>query len=598
MKIDLSMTMKRKIYGAFIAIQIVVMGYGVKNFMAYTGFETSIRSQQDNMIEMKYIRDLQLQYTNMELFLTSASLMQNQELVSKAQAALDQGLADIAKLKESNASDAIHLKNVNEIEVNLLAAAAKGKAMVEAFAQSTESGGIAMQDFFTVSGAVDAVFEKFLTGIEDAFLANDLAILERVHGNIVFLVVFQLVIFIGVWVGGTLVYYDMRKPLVQVMHALEGMAEGNFDTRLNVESNDEAGRMAAALNKTAESLNRKVADILGVVNSAAKGDLTCEVHELGSDPVGQIGSGLMIMVEKLRDNIGRLIQSVSTLGVASNGLSSVSGHLTKSAQDTLSQSGMAETSADEMSRNAHTVASAMEEMSVSIREIAKNSAEAAAIVGNAVKITNAAGETMMKLGNSSTEIGKVIKVITSIAEQTNLLALNATIEAARAGESGKGFAVVANEVKELAKETAKATEEIGSKINSIQDDTRSAVEAIGQIGKIVDQINNLQSSIASTVEEQTIATNEIARNISEVAKGSSNVAANMAHVTQSVQNTVKGADESKRVSDELQELAHVLKDLTEQYRFNKGGVDVLFSKDFQTEDHEIDIENQESKSVA
>ena len=140
------------------------------------------------------------------------------------------------------------------------------------------------------------------------------------------------------------------------------------------------------------------------------------------------------------------------------------------------------------------------------------------MTAEAVQAATAANTTISRLGESSVQIGQVIKVITSIAEQTNLLALNATIEAARAGEAGKGFAVVANEVKELAKETAKETEDISKKIAAIQGDTKGAVDTIGRVEAVIGRINDLSSSIAGAVEEQTATTNEIARNIAEAAR--------------------------------------------------------------------------------
>ena len=189
------------------------------------------------------------------------------------------------------------------------------------------------------------------------------------------------------------------------------------------------------------------------------------------------------------------------------------------AEETSAQANVVSAASEQVSKNVQTVATGVEEMNSSIREIAKNATESARVAGQAVSAADTANKTISKLGESSSEIGKVIKVITSIAEQTNLLALNATIEAARAGEAGKGFAVVANEVKELAKETAKATEDIGHKIEAIQADTRGAVDSIQQIGKVIAQINDISNTIASAVEEQTATANEMSRNVGEAAKG-------------------------------------------------------------------------------
>jgi methyl-accepting chemotaxis protein len=205
-------------------------------------------------------------------------------------------------------------------------------------------------------------------------------------------------------------------------------------------------------------------------------------------------------------------------------------------------------------------------MLASIREIAGTPARRPRSPRTAVAVAQATNQTVAKLGESSQEIGKVIKVITSIAEQTNLLALNATIEAARAGEAGKGFAVVANEVKELAKETAKATEEISQKIEAIQADTKGAVKAIAEISTIIAQINDISNTIASAVEEQTATTNEMGRNLTEASKGVSEIARNITGVATAAQNTSQGAADVQKAARALSEMAAQLQTLVGKFR--------------------------------
>ena len=222
---------------------------------------------------------------------------------------------------------------------------------------------------------------------------------------------------------------------------------------------------------------------------------------------------------------------------------------------------MASGAAEEVSANAQALAAAVEQFEDSIKEIATNSTAAADIARQAVEATDETNTSIAKLGESSSEIGNVIKVINSIAEQTNLLALNATIEAARAGEAGKGFAVVANEVKELAKETSKATEEIIGRIGSIQAGTEDAVNAIGRVGEVISQISQNQTAIAGAVEEQTAMTSEISRNISEVAIGSGEIARNISLVAETANNTTTSSDETLATASDIEAMANELMQL-------------------------------------
>jgi methyl-accepting chemotaxis protein len=262
--------------------------------------------------------------------------------------------------------------------------------------------------------------------------------------------------------------------------------------------------------------------------------------------------------ETMRQVLAKVTENAHSLASASEQLSMTSQQMAGNAHETAAQAGVVSEASQQVSRNVQAVATAVEELGASIKEISKNTNEASRVATHAVRVAESTNATVAKLGESSAEIGKVIKVITSIAQQTNLLALNATIEAARAGEAGKGFAVVANEVKELAKETAKATEDISQKIEAIQKDTRGAVDAINQIGAIINQINDMQNTIASAVEEQTATTNEIGRNLGEAARSSIEISKNVVGVAEAAQGTTVGAAEVEKAAHGLTRIASEL----------------------------------------
>ena len=327
--------------------------------------------------------------------------------------------------------------------------------------------------------------------------------------------------------------------------------------RLEAETKEAAEREA----RQAEELRTKVDAILAVVNAAATGDLTGEITVSGEDAIGQLGTGLSRFFADLRDSVGAIRSNASALAGAAEELQAVSTQMGGNAGATAEQAQIASTASDTVNANVQAVASGAEQMSASIKEIAQNAAEAARVAGTAVDVAADATTGVGKLGDSSAEIGKIIKVITSIAQQTNLLALNATIEAARAGEAGKGFAVVAGEVKELAKETARATEDISAKIEAIQTDTGSAVGAIEEISSIIDQINDIQTTIASAVEEQAATTAEISRSVSDAATGSAEIAESITNVAEAADGTTTGANDTRGAADELARMAADLETL-------------------------------------
>jgi methyl-accepting chemotaxis protein len=310
----------------------------------------------------------------------------------------------------------------------------------------------------------------------------------------------------------------------------------------------------------------RVKDLLTAVNAATAGDLTQEITVKGADPMGQVGEGLTRFFASLRKMINGIGQNATSLASASEELTSISTQMSANAEETNAQAGVVSAASEQVSKNIQTVATAAEEMTASIKEIAKSATQSAQVANTAVKVAEKTNSTISKLGESSVEISKVIKVITSIAQQTNLLALNATIEAARAGEAGKGFAVVANEVKELAKETAKATEEISKKIEAIRTDTKASVDAIAEIGTIINQINDISNTIAGAVEEQTATTNEMTRNITECAKGSSEIAQNVTGVATAAKSTAEGATNTSQASAELARMSTELQGMVGHFK--------------------------------
>jgi len=323
---------------------------------------------------------------------------------------------------------------------------------------------------------------------------------------------------------------------------------------------------------------RMTATFQGLVTRAqaiSTGDLSGkELAHASADEIGDLTLTMNVMQSRLQEMIASVAQTSERVARSSESLGKVSQQMSANAEETAAQSNVVSAAAGEVTKNLQTVATATEQMSSSIKEIAKNATEAAKVATAAVRTAETTNATVAKLGESSAEIGQVIKVITSIAQQTNLLALNATIEAARAGEAGKGFAVVANEVKELAKETAKATEDISRKIEAIQADTKGAVGAIGEITTVINQINGISNTIASAVEEQTATTNEIVRNVQEGAKGGSQVAENIVAVAQVAKSTTQGANEAAAAARELASTAAELQRIVGQFKFDGAGSSV------------------------
>ena len=269
---------------------------------------------------------------------------------------------------------------------------------------------------------------------------------------------------------------------------------------------------------------------------------------LGPMVTWDVITGKVVLVDKLTE-------SASKLAAAAEELRATSEQLNAAAEETTAQTNSVAAAAEEVSQGVDSVATNTEEMTASIREIARNTNESSSMTQETQKEAVSTTTIIKQLGVSSKEIGNVIKVISSIAQQTNLLALNATIEAARAGDAGRGFSVVANEVKELAKQTASATEEITDKIGAIQSDTKGAVGAIDRIGESIEKLNNFAEAIAAAIDEQLATTGEVARVVQGSTEGVRSIASNVRQVAEAAQNTSNGAGQLVDVAKSLSELA-------------------------------------------
>ena len=314
-------------------------------------------------------------------------------------------------------------------------------------------------------------------------------------------------------------------------------------------------------------LVRRIGLLDAALAQVVSGDLRVTVDASGGDEVSHMASGVNALAERLRTVFASIDNASGRLRTSAASLEEVAERVGLSASETSAQADVVARTADEVSTNVQAVAAGGEQMGASITEIAQNANEAARVATGAVQSVEATTGTMNKLGDSSREIGDVVRLITSIAEQTNLLALNATIEAARAGDAGKGFAVVADEVKQLAQETARATEDISRRVETIQEDADQATQAITEIAGVITRINEFQTTIASAVEEQTATTQAINAGVADAATGSSQIARSISGVAGSSSATAASMGEARTNAAELTAMSDELAQVVSGFRY-------------------------------
>lgn len=517
-------------------------------FTRVTAMENNaILAQDENMVFMEIARQMKVDTIQIQQWLTDISATRGMDGLNdgfdEAQKSYDSFMSGVAQFKlmyeNENFTDGI--AQVEEVEKALVGYYEAGKKMAQTYVDGgPEQGNKLMASFDEAAENMTEALTPFIESQENELSESMSIIISTAGKTKIFTLIAGL---LTLCAGATIAFFTTRsitRPIQKVVDFIDKIAKGDFTSSLTIDQQDEIGKMSAALSNT--------------------------VSRLGS------------MIKEISTGVNTLSSSSTELAAISTQLSSTSANASESSNSVASASeemsvNMSSVSAamEQSASNVGMVATAAEEMSTTVSEIAQNASRAKTISEKAVDQSQESASKVTDLGTAADKIGKVTEVITEISEQTNLLALNATIEAARAGEAGKGFAVVANEIKELAKQTAGATVDIKVQIEGMQGTTSSTISDIKTISEVINEINDVITSIASAVEQQSAATAEISENVAQAAGGIGEVNENVAQSSVAIQDINRditeisnGSKEINSSSQNVNQSANELSKLAEQ----------------------------------